>query len=138
MAALRAAIQKRWMSVAWVVSLVGYSVVRALAVAPLLGPYGINPWWFLGIDVGSAAPLAIGQVQAIKALRAGHAAGVQRWVLLVTVSFLSPYAYLVFGAGRPLPSVAYYVLGALVAILGGATAYRIRQEAQKLADDQGA
>jgi len=109
--------------------LIGYSLARALAVAPSLGPYGINPWIFLSLDVGSALPLSYAQLRLVHALRTRDPRRVQGWVSVVIVSFLTPYAYLVLGAGRPLPAVAYAVVGVLVLVLGGATAWRVRQAA---------
>src|SRR5688572_3767776 len=46
------------LGVAWTVALVVYSAARALLVGPTLGPYGVDPWVFLALDVGSAFPLA--------------------------------------------------------------------------------
>jgi len=107
-----------------------YSVFRALVVGKTLGEYGINPWIFLVLDAGSAVPLAWGQVRLVQGLKRNDPRLVQRSLMVVIVSFIAPYAYLVLGAGRPLPTVAYVVIALLVLGVGVATVWRIRSEAR--------
>jgi hypothetical protein len=116
---------------AWIVVLVLYSAARALVVAPTLGPYGVNPWVFLALDVGCAFPLASGQVSLVQGLRRRNAAMVQRSMALVAASFLAPYLYLLLGAARPLPAAVYTVVGALVVGMGAATVWKVRSEAAR-------
>jgi hypothetical protein len=115
----------------WIVVLVAYSVARALAVGKTLGAYGVDPLVFLCFDAGSAIPLAIGQVKLIEGLKLRQPAMVQRWLVILTLSFIAPYAYLVLGANRPLPAVAYWVIGLLVVGVGASTFWRIRSEARR-------
>ncbi len=115
-----------------------YSVFRALVVGKTLGEYGINPWIFLVLDAGSALPLAWGQVRLIQGLKRRDPRLVQRSLIVVVLSFISPYAYLVLGAGRPLPTVAYVVIALLVVGVGLATVWRIRSEARSAGRREGA
>jgi len=115
-----------------------YSVFRALLVGETLGAYGVNPWVFLVFDAGSALPLAWGQVRLVQGLRRNDPRLVQRSLGVVIVSFISPYAYLVLGAGRPLPTVAYVVIALLVVGVGVATVWRIRSEARSAGRREGA
>ena len=114
----------------YVVGMLVYSVFRAIVVSETLTDYGVNPAIFLVLDVGSALPLAWGQVRLLQALRGRNPRGVQHAALLVTCAFLAPYLYLVFGAGRPLPVAAYVIIGVLVAFMLGSTLWRIRTEAR--------
>ncbi len=107
-----------------------YSVFRALVVGQTLTDYGINPWVFLVLDGGSALPMAWGQVRLVQGLKRNDPRMVQRSLTMVVVSFIAPYAYLVLGAGRPLPTVAYLVIALLVVGVGAATVWRIRSEAR--------
>ena len=50
-----------WVGKAWIVTIFGYSALRALVVWPTLSTYGVNPWIFLVIDVGTAWILAGGR-----------------------------------------------------------------------------
>jgi len=115
-----------------------YSVFRALVVGNTLGEYGINPWIFLVLDAGSALPLAWGQVRLVQGLKRNDPRLVQRSLMIVIVSFIAPYAYLVLGAGRPLPTVAYVVIALLVVGVGVATVWRIRSEARTAGRREGA
>jgi hypothetical protein len=119
------------LGIAWTVALVVYSAARALVVGPTLGPYGVDPWVFLALDVGSAFPLASGQVYLVLALRQRNPGLVQRWTAVVAAAFLAPYAYLLLGAARPLPALVYAVVGVLVLGLGATTIWKVRSEAVK-------
>jgi hypothetical protein len=122
------------LGIAWIVLLVLYSVGRALAVGKTLGAYGVNPWVFLFLDASSAVPLAIGQVRLIQGLKLRQPAMVQRWLIVLTVSFMAPYTYLLFGADRPLPAIAYWIIAILVVAMGASTFWRLRMEAKRAVD----
>lgn len=113
---------------AWVVGIMLYAAARSLAIGPTLGPYGLNPWIFFAFDVGLAFPFAYGQVRIIRHLKEKAYGQVQAWTAAVTVSFLAPYAYLVLGAERPMPAIAYYIIGGFVVLFGVVTVLRVRQK----------
>lgn len=115
---------------AFIAGMLVYSVFRAVLVGETLGEYGINPWAFLFFDAGSAVPLAWGQVRLVQGLKRNDPRLVQRSLMVVIVAFISPYAYLVLGAGRPLPTLAYVVIALLIVFVGAATVWRIRSEAR--------
>ena len=73
-------------------------------------------------------PLAIGQVRILQGLRRRNPAKVQQWSIITALSFLTPYAYLMIGGNRPLPTIAYVVIACLVLGAGAATVWRIRSE----------
>jgi hypothetical protein len=116
------------LGLAYVVGMVLYSAGRAWVVGETLAEYGVRPWIFFVLDAGSAVPLALGQVKILQALRRRNPAQVQQWTIITTLAFIAPYAYLVLGGSRPLPTVAYVVIGLLVAGAAAATAWRIRSE----------
>lgn len=126
----------RWGRV-FVAGMVLYSGARAVLVGETLGAYGVNPWVFLVLDVGSAIPLGIGQVRLVQALRRGDPAGLQRSLLVFGTAFLVPYLYLVLGGTRPLPVAAYGVIATVVAAFGLATTWRIRAEARSAVNRAG-
>jgi hypothetical protein len=107
-----------------------YSVARAFVVRETLGDYGIHPGLFLALDAGSSLPLAWGQIRLVQGLRQGNPALVQRAATVVAMAFLTPYVYLMFGAGKPLPALAYWAIGALTLAVGAATVWKIRVEAR--------
>ena len=116
------------LGLAYVVGMVLYSAGRAWVVSATLAEYGVHPWVFFVLDAGSAVPLALGQVKILQALRRRNPAQVQQWTIITTLAFITPYAYLVLGGNRPLPTVAYVVIGLLVAGAAAATWWRIRSE----------
>lgn len=119
---------------AWIVGVVAYAILRALIVWPTLGDYGVDPWIFLIIDVGTAWPYAYGQLQVIREARRGEWRSVQIWALITLASFIAPYAYIVGAGSGEMPLLAWIVIGVLVAFLGLASVVRIvRQVRQPVA-----
>lgn len=110
----------------WTLTVVVLCAARAVVVWPMLGEHGINPWWFLVLDVGTAPFYGVGQAMGVKILRdenrpVRHA---MPWIAMVLVSFLAPYLYVLRSAGQ-LPS--YVVWGVLLwmTVFGGLTARRM-------------
>ena len=110
----------------WTLTVVVLCAARAVLVWPMLGEHGINPWWFLLLDVGTAPFYGVGQAMGVKLLRdetrpLRHA---MPWIAMVLVSFLAPYLYVLRSAGS-LPSYVVWGVIAWMAIFGGLTARRM-------------
>jgi hypothetical protein len=114
---------------AWTVTVVAFCILRAAAVWPMLTDHGVNPWWFLVLDVGTAPTYGIGQAMGVKILRNERRPirDAFPWIAMVLVSFLAPYLYLLLWAGQ-LPG--YVVVGVIlwVVVFGALTAYRMARE----------
>ena len=54
---------------AWTLTVVVFCVLRAVAVWPMLLDHGVNPWWFLVLDVGTAPTYGLGQAMGVKMIR---------------------------------------------------------------------
>jgi hypothetical protein len=114
---------------AWTLTVVALCLVRAVVAWPALVRFGLNPWWFLVLDVGTAPTYGVGQAMAVKILRSKDrpAAAALPWMAMVLVSFLAPYLYVLASAGH----LPLYVVGgvlAWMAVFGGLTAARILRE----------
>jgi hypothetical protein len=114
-----------WMGKAWIGAIFGYSALRALVVWPTLGEYGVNPWAFLVVDVGTAWPYAYGQVRVVNAARAKDWTRVQLWSLISLFAFVAPYAYIAGAGSGDMPMIAWIVIGALMVLFGIASVVRI-------------
>lgn len=112
----------------WILALCGYSLLRAMLAWPILAKYGINPAYFLVLDVVTAYPLALGQVRIVTGFHARDYASVQFWVGVAGASFVTPYAYLFLAGHSQMPAYATAALGALVAIMATASFLRVRQQ----------
>ena len=117
-----------WLGKAWIVSIFGYSVLRALVVWPTLGDYGVNPWAFLVIDVGTAWPYAYGQVRVVNEARMGNWSSTQVWAMIAMLAFVAPYAYIAGAGSGEMPLVAWVVIGSLMVFFGIASVVRIRRQ----------
>lgn len=117
-----------WLGKAWIASIFGYSILRALLVWPTLGEYGVNPWAFLAIDVGTAWPYAYGQVRVVKAARSQDWGSTQRWALITLLAFVAPYVYIAGAGSGQMPVFAWIVVGLLMVFFGVASVVRIRRQ----------
>lgn len=113
----------------WTITVVVFCVARAAVVWPLLQEYGVNPWWFLALDVGTAPTYGIGQAMGVKLMRDDRRPMREAvpWFVMLIVSFVAPYAYLLASAGK-LPG---YVIGGVVLwmlVFGVLAAVRMRRE----------
>ena len=121
-------LQVGWFGKAWIVAVTAYAVVRALVAWPTLSRFGVNPWIFLAIDIGTAYPYALGQAKMVKGFRVRRYDVAQVWGVVVLVTFLAPYAYIV-GAGRgEIPLWAYAIIALFVVGVAVATILRLAQE----------
>ena len=117
-----------WFGWAWIVGVFAFSVARALIAWPTLSQYGVNPWVFLFIDVVTAFPYALGQVKVVNGFRFKQYRGVQAWSLVVALTFLAPYLYIVLAGQERIPTLVYIVIGLLAVIFGTASVLRMRNQ----------
>ena len=113
----------------WTLTVVVLCAARAVVVWPMLGEHGINPWWFLVLDVGTAPFYGVGQAMGVKLLRdetrpLRHA---MPWIGMVLVSFLAPYLYVLRSAGQ-LPSYVVWGVVLWMTVFGGLTARRMARD----------
>lgn len=112
----------------WILTLCGYSLLRAVLAWPILDRYGINPAAFLFLDVVTAYPLALAQVRIVAAFRDQDFAGAQRWCGVAGAAFLTPYTYLFLAGHARMPGYATAALAVLVAVMATASVLRVRQQ----------
>lgn len=113
----------------WTFGVVVLCAARAIIVWPMLTEYGINPWWFVALDVGTAPAYGLGQAMGVKILRdetrpMRHALP---WIAMVLVSFLAPYLYVLRSAGH-LPHYVVYGVLLWMAVFGSLGAWRMARE----------
>ncbi|WP_426573470.1 hypothetical protein [Aquihabitans sp. McL0605] len=113
----------------WTLTVVVLCLARAVIVWPMLAEHGINPWWFLVLDVGTAPFYGVGQAMGVKILRDDsrplrHALP---WIGMVLFSFLAPYAYVLRSAGE-LPHYVVWGVVAWIAIFGALTIRRMARD----------
>ncbi len=106
----------------WFLVVMTWSVIRITAVGAWLQDYGVNPWHYAAIDLGSSAPYSLASARLLGALVDGRTRVAVTWGVATFVTFLAPDVY-IFAAGRALPWPTYVVVGAIV-IIGGWLAIR--------------
>jgi hypothetical protein len=120
---------------AWALGIVAFSAARALIAWPTLGSYGVNPWWFLFIDVVTAPPYGVAQALAVKILRdrSRPTRDAVPWAVLVAVMFFAPYAFIFIAsyladAPQPMPAIAYIGVLLWMAVFGAFALLRMRRQ----------
>jgi hypothetical protein len=104
---------ERW----WLVLVVGWSVLRIIAVWQWLEQYGVHPVVYALVDLGSSVPYAIASARTVGALidrRYRHAA---RWGLLAVSCYVAPDVY-ILASGRQMPWAVYIVVAAVAVATG--------------------
>lgn len=113
----------------WTLTVVAFCAIRAVVVWPVLLDHGVNPWWFLALDVGTSPTYGLGQAMGVKLMRDDRRPmrDAVPWIAMLFVSFVAPYAYLLASAGK-LPG--YVVIGVVLwmVVFGGLAALRVARE----------
>lgn len=113
----------------WTLGVVVLCAARAVIVWPMLLEYGINPWWFLVLDVGTAPAYGVGQAMSVKILRDDRRPMrlALPWIATVLFAFLAPYLYVLRSAGH-LPHYVVWGVLAWMAVFGSLGAWRMARE----------
>ncbi len=106
----------------WFLAVMTWSVLRITAVGAWLQGYGVNPWHYAAVDLGSSAPYSLASARLLGALVDGRTRAAVPWGAVALATFLAPDVY-IFAAGRALPWPTYVVVGS-IAIIGGVLAVR--------------
>lgn len=88
--------------------------MRISAVDVWLTGYGVDPWIYAVVDLGSSLPYAIASARTLGALVDQRFRRATAWGALAAVSFVAPDTYIVT-AGRALPWGTYVVVGTVAA-----------------------
>lgn len=79
---------------AWIAGVVGYSILRAVIAWGLFRDYGVNPWIFGIIDVGTAVPYASAVAELPGSIVRGTGRKIAQHLAVAVTSFMAPYAYI--------------------------------------------
>lgn len=79
---------------AWIAGVVGYSILRAVIAWGLFRDYGVNPWIFAVIDIGTAVPYATAVAELPGAIVGSKASTIGRHVVVAVTTFIAPYGYI--------------------------------------------
>jgi hypothetical protein len=110
------------LELAWFFAVMTWSVVRIVAVSTWLHDYGVDPFRYALVDLGSSAPYALASARLLGSLVDGRIRRAAGWTVVTVATFVAPDVY-IFAAGRALPWATYVVVGA-VATVGASLAIR--------------
>lgn len=122
--------RRRVLSLTWAGLAIGWSLIRALIAWAVLGDYGLNPWVYLLIDVGSACVDAVTTPRMVIAFVDRHYKKAALWALASLVAFIIPDLYLFLGTGRLPKRVIFIMVGIISATFTLAVVSVIRKVRQ--------
>ena len=101
----------------WLGAIFAWSVVRCVAVAQWLSSYGVDPLWYLIVDLSSSLPYGLCSARLLGALFDGRRRAAVGWAIPTVAGFLAPDVY-IFAAGQALPWATYVVVLGVAAVAG--------------------
>jgi hypothetical protein len=103
------------LELAWFFAVMGWSAIRIFAVRTWLQDYGVDPWLYAAVDLGSSAPYSLASARTLGALVDARTRVALGWGALTLVTFAAPDVY-IFAAGRALPWPSYVVVGSIATV----------------------
>lgn len=119
----------------WLAAVFGWSVIRCFAVAQWLADYGVDPLWYLVVDVSSSIPYGLCSAKVMGALYDGRRGAAAGWLVPTVLGFIAPDVY-IFTAGQSLPWPTYVVVlgfglvAGVLAVRAGRNSLEQRRQAE--------
>ncbi len=107
--------RRRYLSRAWALVVVAWAFGRTLLVWAAVGDYGINPWWYLTIDLTCASIDAFTTPRTVLALVDSRYTKAAMWGAASLAAFVIPDVY-IFIATDHLPNSIVFAVLAVIAV----------------------
>jgi hypothetical protein len=101
---------------AWLVAVLGYSLLRIGVAKAVVARYGVNLWIFAIIEFSSSVPYGLGTARVVTSLVDRRMSEAERWGVIAFGGFLAPDLYVVI-AGRHMPLAVYLVLAGWTSLM---------------------
>jgi len=109
--------RRRMLSRAWAIVVIAWAFGRTLVVWAAVGDYGINPWWYLLIDLSCASVDAFTTPKTVLALVDAKHADAALWGSASFVAFVMPDVYIFLATDKLPESIIIIVCVVIVATL---------------------
>lgn len=120
---------RQFLTVSWVVGIVGFTLLRFVVARETLEGYGLNIWVFGFIDLITAVPYAVGVARVVTAMIDKNPTGASGWAAIAAGSFLAPYLYIAWaGQDASFPTTVYVVLVVLMVAFGANAIWSVRRK----------
>lgn len=107
--------RRRRLSRTWAIIVVAWSLIRTVIVWAAVGDYGLNPWIYLALDLGSAVIDALSTPRMVLSFIDDHWRKAVEWALISLVVFIIPDLYIFLGT-RTLPKRIIVVVCLIIAL----------------------
>jgi hypothetical protein len=115
----------------WIALVLAWVVIRTLVIRDVFGGYGVNPWIYFLVDLGSALPYAILSGRAVVNFLDKNWASFRRNVLFTLLFFYMPDMYVLSTADEIPTSLLVGFLLSIV-IFSGFAVYGFRRNIKKV------
>ena len=120
---------RHYLTVSWVITIVGFTLLRFVVAKETLEGYGLNIWVFGFIDLITAVPYAIGVARVVGAMIDREPSRASAWAVVACGSFLAPYVYIAWaGQDASFPTGVYVALIVLMVVFGTNAALGVRRK----------
>lgn len=121
---------KKLLRYAFYLVIIVYMSFRVILASETLGRYGVNPYIFGILDIGTAIPYAIGGPKVIMYAKKRNKQKIFQWSIIFAISFILPYVYIAI-SGEKIPFYIWIVLGFIVFGLGTQAFLSLRSKIKK-------
>lgn len=116
--------RRRQLSRTWAVMVISWSLIRTTVVWATLGDYGLDPWAYLAVDLGSASIDAVSTPRMVTQFVDHGWRQALRWALLSLTVFVLPDLYIFLGT-RSLPTRIVVAICLIVSVLASVAVYGV-------------
>ena len=122
--------RRRRLSYTWAGIVVAWSFIRTAIVWAAVGDYGLNPWIYLSLDLGSAVVDALSTPRMVLNFIDDHLRQAMKWALISLVVFIIPDLYIFLGT-RTLPKKIIVVIVGIIALTLAVGVYGTQRKIRK-------
>ena len=116
--------RRRRLSRTWAVMVISWSLIRTTVVWATLGDYGLDPWAYLAVDLGSASIDAFSTPRMVTQFIDHGWRRALRWALLSLTVFVLPDLYIFLGT-RSLPTRIVVAICVIVCVMASVGVYGV-------------
>ncbi|MEI7548823.1 MAG: hypothetical protein WCK21_12330 [Actinomycetota bacterium] len=122
--------RRRRLSYTWAGIVVTWSFIRTAIVWAAVGDYGLNPWIYLSLDLGSAIVDALSTPRMVLNFIDDHMRKASEWALISLMVFIVPDLYIFLGT-RTLPARIVIVIVGIISLTLSVGVYGVIRKIKK-------
>jgi uncharacterized membrane protein len=123
-------VESRLLKQAWIVAVMAYSLLRTFLIWKIFAKYGVNPYFYLTIDLVCSFFFAVYSTKLVIETNRTHYRRLMRYLVLTFIFNFLPDSYVLLNA-KEVPKFIVHSFINIVIILGVVAALSIYREIKK-------